>query len=164
MEINSKDRAIITNRAFSLSSSFEPLSASDLEAGSSSASAAYPFPKYPSSYSHSRRNMVGPALRSPRSPRFSFFLSDCDDEGAHHFLDSCHLCKKPIGGGRDIFMYRGDTPFCSEECRQERIEMDEAQEKRIKMAQKQRQRSKSPSRSSKSEKIHVRITSTAVAG
>ena len=26
-------------------------------------------------------------------------------------------------------MYRGDTPFCSEECRQEQIEIDEAKEK-----------------------------------
>nr|KYP67098.1 hypothetical protein KK1_013418 [Cajanus cajan] len=26
-------------------------------------------------------------------------------------------------------MYRGDTPFCSEECRQEQIERDEAKEK-----------------------------------
>nr|GMD79738.1 FCS-Like Zinc finger 2-like [Ipomoea batatas] len=46
-----------------------------------------------------------------------------------HFLDSCFLCRKPLGN-RDIFMYRGDTPFCSEECRQEQIEMDEAKEKR----------------------------------
>ncbi|PPD67612.1 hypothetical protein GOBAR_DD35511 [Gossypium barbadense] len=46
-----------------------------------------------------------------------------------HFLDACFLCKKPLGGNRDIFMYRGDTPFCSEECRQEQIDMDEALEK-----------------------------------
>ena len=26
-------------------------------------------------------------------------------------------------------MYRGDTPFCSEECRLEQIEIDEAKEK-----------------------------------
>lgn len=74
-----------------------------------------------------------------------------------HFLDSCSLCRKPLSRNRDIFMYRfdlppasravsaservaelvlvlvvcrGDTPFCSEECRQERIEIDEAKEKR----------------------------------
>ncbi|KAL3497655.1 hypothetical protein ACH5RR_040387 [Cinchona calisaya] len=46
-----------------------------------------------------------------------------------HFLDACFLCKKHLGQNRDIFMYRGDTPFCSEECRQEQIEMDEAKEK-----------------------------------
>ncbi|MFQ6632311.1 hypothetical protein Gotur_009875 [Gossypium turneri] len=63
---------------------------------------------------------------SPRSGRF------CDarfEDHQPHFLDACFLCKKPIGGNRDIFMYRGDTPFCSEECRQEQIEIDEAKEK-----------------------------------
>ncbi|XVF13516.1 hypothetical protein REPUB_Repub08aG0214700 [Reevesia pubescens] len=49
-----------------------------------------------------------------------------EDNQQRHFLDACFLCKKPLGGNRDIFMYRGDTPFCSEECRQEQIEIDEA--------------------------------------
>ncbi|GMI96182.1 hypothetical protein like AT5G47060 [Hibiscus trionum] len=57
------------------------------------------------------------------SPRFE------DQIHQPHFLDSCFLCKKPLGGNKDIFMYRGDTPFCSEECRQEQIDMDEAKEK-----------------------------------
>ncbi|KAG1360911.1 hypothetical protein COCNU_09G003740 [Cocos nucifera] len=47
---------------------------------------------------------------------------------AHHFLDTCFLCKKPIAAGDDIFMYRGDAPFCSEECREEQMEMDQALE------------------------------------
>lgn len=136
--------------AFSTSSSFESLSAVDLESA-----VAFPFPRY-NSFSY-RRGVPG-----PRSPR-GFFLSD-DDEGAHHFLDSCHLCKKPIAGGRDIYMYRGDTPFCSEECRQEQIEMDEGEEKRLKIAQKQQQKSKNATSPSKSEKIHVRVTGTVVAG
>ncbi|KAE8690271.1 hypothetical protein F3Y22_tig00110904pilonHSYRG00305 [Hibiscus syriacus] len=46
-----------------------------------------------------------------------------------HFLDACFLCKKTLRGNKDIFMYRGDTPFCSEESRQEQIDMDEATEK-----------------------------------
>ncbi|KAJ6327214.1 hypothetical protein OIU78_014152 [Salix suchowensis] len=46
-----------------------------------------------------------------------------------HFLEACFLCKKPLGDNRDIFMYRGDMPFCSEECRQEQIDIDEAKEK-----------------------------------
>ncbi|KAK8599759.1 hypothetical protein V6N13_060418 [Hibiscus sabdariffa] len=57
------------------------------------------------------------------SPRFE------DQIHQPHFLDACFLCKKPLGGNKDIFMYRGDTPFCSEECRQEQIDMDEAKEK-----------------------------------
>ncbi|KAK1611587.1 hypothetical protein QYE76_035260 [Lolium multiflorum] len=43
-----------------------------------------------------------------------------------HFLDACFLCKKSISRDRDIFMYRGDEAFCSEECRQEQMCMDEA--------------------------------------
>ncbi|XP_058224280.1 FCS-Like Zinc finger 1-like [Rhododendron vialii] len=45
-----------------------------------------------------------------------------------HFLESCFLCRKPLGQNNDIFMYRGNTPFCSQECRQEQMETDEADE------------------------------------
>ncbi|KAM0924291.1 hypothetical protein ACQ4PT_004934 [Festuca glaucescens] len=48
------------------------------------------------------------------------------------FLDACFLCRKPIAGNRDIFMYRGDTPFCSEECRGVQMEADEATERKEK--------------------------------
>ncbi|PIN18737.1 hypothetical protein CDL12_08588 [Handroanthus impetiginosus] len=51
-----------------------------------------------------------------------------------HFLDSCFLCHRSLSHNSDIFMYRGDTPFCSQECRQEQIEMDEAIEKRWKLS------------------------------
>ncbi|XAR54220.1 hypothetical protein NMG60_11029258 [Bertholletia excelsa] len=55
--------------------------------------------------------------------------------GKHHhmqpyFLEACYLCQKPLGRNNDIFMYRGNTPFCSQECRQEQMEMDDAQEKK----------------------------------
>ncbi|BAF20492.1 FCS-Like Zinc finger 1 [Oryza sativa Japonica Group] len=43
-----------------------------------------------------------------------------------HFLESCFLCKSSIAGDRDIFMYRGDAAFCSDDCRQEQMDMDEA--------------------------------------
>ncbi|KAJ9680470.1 hypothetical protein PVL29_019720 [Vitis rotundifolia] len=46
-----------------------------------------------------------------------------------HFLEACFLCHKPLGNNTDIFMYRGNTPFCSKECRQEQMEFDEAKEK-----------------------------------
>ncbi|CAL5030377.1 unnamed protein product [Urochloa decumbens] len=39
-------------------------------------------------------------------------------------LDACALCAKPLGRDSDIFMYRGDTPFCSEECRHEQMQLD----------------------------------------
>ncbi|XP_024984005.1 uncharacterized protein LOC112519917 [Cynara cardunculus var. scolymus] len=47
-----------------------------------------------------------------------------------HFLEACTLCSKSLGHNSDIFMYRGNNPFCSKECRQEQIEVDEAREKR----------------------------------
>ncbi|CAN6269052.1 unnamed protein product, partial [Urochloa humidicola] len=47
-----------------------------------------------------------------------------------HFLEACFLCRKPLASNRDIFMYRGDIPFCTEECRMEQIEMDEEMERK----------------------------------
>ncbi|CAN8284521.1 unnamed protein product [Cochlearia groenlandica] len=51
-----------------------------------------------------------------------------------HFLESCSLCGKQIGLNSDIFMYRGDTAYCSKECREEQIECDEAKERRFKIS------------------------------
>ncbi|XP_076881079.1 FCS-Like Zinc finger 2-like [Bidens hawaiensis] len=65
------------------------------------------------------------ALYSPRRARSGRRF----EEQQPHFLDACFLCKKQLGHNRDIFMYRGDTPFCSEECRAEQIDIDEAKEK-----------------------------------
>uniref|UniRef100_A0A0C9QKX4 TSA: Wollemia nobilis Ref_Wollemi_Transcript_29694_1167 transcribed RNA sequence n=1 Tax=Wollemia nobilis TaxID=56998 RepID=A0A0C9QKX4_9CONI len=45
------------------------------------------------------------------------------------FLDACYLCKRPLGPGLDIYMYRGDRAFCSEECRWQQILTDESSEK-----------------------------------
>lgn len=47
-----------------------------------------------------------------------------------HFLEACFLCRKPLASNRDIFMYRGDIPFCTEECRREQMEMDEEMERK----------------------------------
>ncbi|CAO2047940.1 unnamed protein product [Urochloa humidicola] len=47
-----------------------------------------------------------------------------------HFLDACFLCRKPLAGNRDIFMYRGDTAFCSDDCRSAQIAADEAAERK----------------------------------
>ncbi|KAL1213959.1 FCS-Like Zinc finger 1 [Cardamine amara subsp. amara] len=80
---------------------------------------------YPQSYYYNQYSVSSP--RSVVSGRFHDFRFDNQQP---HFLDTCFLCKKPLGDNRDIFMYRGDTPFCSEECRQEQIEKDEAKEKK----------------------------------
>lgn len=43
-----------------------------------------------------------------------------------HYLESCYLCKESIACDRDVFMYKGDAAFCSEDCRDEQMDMDEA--------------------------------------
>ncbi|CDP09389.1 unnamed protein product [Coffea canephora] len=58
----------------------------------------------------------------------ALYFAGCDEQP--HFLDSCFLCNRPLAPNSDIFMYRGNTPFCSQECRQEQIEIDEANERR----------------------------------
>ncbi|KAJ4951169.1 hypothetical protein NE237_028001 [Protea cynaroides] len=45
------------------------------------------------------------------------------------FLRACNLCKRRLVPGRDIYMYRGDSAFCSLECRQQQMNQDERQEK-----------------------------------
>ncbi|KAD6453477.1 hypothetical protein R6Q59_015361 [Mikania micrantha] len=67
------------------------------------------------------------SFSSPRSMRSVH--GRFEEQEQPYFLDACFLCKKPLGQNRDIFMYRGDTPFCSEECRAEQIDMDESKQK-----------------------------------
>ena len=44
----------------------------------------------------------------------------------HLQLHTCFLCKRCIASARHLFMYRGDAAFCSEDCRQEQMDMDGA--------------------------------------
>ncbi|XVE55457.1 hypothetical protein DITRI_Ditri03aG0160200 [Diplodiscus trichospermus] len=46
-----------------------------------------------------------------------------------HFLRSCGLCRRRLVPGRDIYMYRGDSAFCSLECRQQQMNQDEKKAK-----------------------------------
>ncbi|KAE8721241.1 putative clathrin assembly protein [Hibiscus syriacus] len=59
---------------------------------------------------------------------YYYYYSGCQDQCDAHYLDACSLCRKSLHNS-DIFMYRGNTPFCSKECREEQIEIDEAREK-----------------------------------
>ncbi|XP_074568786.1 FCS-Like Zinc finger 7-like [Curcuma longa] len=45
------------------------------------------------------------------------------------FLRACGLCNRRLGPGRDAFMYRGEIAFCSLECRQQHINLDEQKER-----------------------------------
>jgi endogenous inhibitor of DNA gyrase (YacG/DUF329 family) len=55
----------------------------------------------------------------------SFFF-DAEPVGEHGMpaLHACALCAKPLARDSDVFMYRGDTPFCSEDCRHEQMRLD----------------------------------------
>ena len=46
-----------------------------------------------------------------------------------HFLRTCGLCNCHLAPGRDIYMYRGDTAFCSLECREKQMKQDQRKEK-----------------------------------
>ncbi|XVF27142.1 hypothetical protein REPUB_Repub14bG0081100 [Reevesia pubescens] len=44
------------------------------------------------------------------------------------FLKSCHLCRKNLSLDKEVYMYRGDLGFCSIECRNRQIVLDEMME------------------------------------
>ncbi|EEF28375.1 FCS-Like Zinc finger 17 [Ricinus communis] len=44
------------------------------------------------------------------------------------YLKTCHLCNKNLSLDKDIYMYRGDQGFCSIECRNRQIVLDEMRE------------------------------------
>uniref|UniRef100_A0ACD5USY8 Uncharacterized protein n=1 Tax=Avena sativa TaxID=4498 RepID=A0ACD5USY8_AVESA len=56
----------------------------------------------------------------------SFFFFDAEPlgEAGMPAQDACALCSKRLARHSDVFMYRGDTPFCSEECREEQMQLD----------------------------------------
>ncbi|CAL0311632.1 unnamed protein product [Lupinus luteus] len=86
------------------------------------------------------------------STRSARFYDARFEDHIPHFLEACFLCKKPLGNNRDIFMYRGDTPFCSEDCRLEQIEMDEAKEKNRNLSSMKALRKKEQNKSATSNK------------
>uniref|UniRef100_A0A453KVJ5 FLZ-type domain-containing protein n=1 Tax=Aegilops tauschii subsp. strangulata TaxID=200361 RepID=A0A453KVJ5_AEGTS len=44
------------------------------------------------------------------------------------FSGACFLCRRELSPDKDVYMYRGDQGFCSEECRRQQILSDEARE------------------------------------
>ncbi|GLT64301.1 hypothetical protein SLA2020_368050 [Shorea laevis] len=68
------------------------------------------------------------ATVSPRNHRRSSADFTAETTTTPHFLRSCSLCKRRLVPGRDIYMYRGDSAFCSLECRQQQMNRDERME------------------------------------
>ncbi|KAA8520409.1 hypothetical protein F0562_014665 [Nyssa sinensis] len=94
----------------------------------------------------------------------ALYYAGCEEHHQHqpHFLEACFLCQKPLGHNRDIFMYRGNTPFCTQECRQEQMEIDEAEEKSWKLSKKAALRQTDPTKKTGPNKT-VRTGTVAVA-
>ncbi|XP_027368014.1 protein MARD1-like [Abrus precatorius] len=44
-----------------------------------------------------------------------------------NFLSFCYTCKNRLEETKDIFIYRGEKAFCSQECRHQEIVLDEAE-------------------------------------
>ncbi|KMZ56339.1 hypothetical protein ZOSMA_96G00130 [Zostera marina] len=74
-----------------------------------------------------------------KSPDKKLFEDDDDEQEVeenrvpkyhHRFLDSCFLCESRLDGDDDIFMYKGEMAFCSEECREQHMELEELKERR----------------------------------
>jgi len=65
------------------------------------------------------------ATVSPRNHR----RNSADFTQTPNFLRTCFLCKRRLAPARDIYMYRGDSAFCSQECRQQQMNQDERKEK-----------------------------------
>ncbi|XP_058086067.1 FCS-Like Zinc finger 3 [Magnolia sinica] len=130
-------------------------SLADMEAGFSGKNAFFSTRRMNSSFRAFSR-----FSSSSSSPRSGLLY-----EENHHFLDSCHLCNKPLGENKDIFMYRGNTPFCSVECRQEQMDIDEAAEKKWGLPMKVASRKDQKTNASKGKGDNFRLrTGTVVAG
>jgi hypothetical protein len=86
----------------------------------------------------------------------SFFFFDAEPvcEPVAPALNACALCAKRLGRDSDIFMYRGDTPFCSEECRYEQMQLDVIRERRP-AGRKQQYSTVTESRPAQSTKVSV---------
>ncbi|KAJ9171984.1 hypothetical protein P3X46_015277 [Hevea brasiliensis] len=51
-------------------------------------------------------------------------LSDESNAAQKSFLSFCHTCKKNLEQKNDIFIYRGEKAFCSQECRYQEMQLD----------------------------------------
>ncbi|XP_030543408.1 FCS-Like Zinc finger 8 [Rhodamnia argentea] len=56
------------------------------------------------------------------------FLADHCRFPSESFLSFCYTCKKNLGDGEDIYIYRGEKAFCSGECRSQQILLEEGVE------------------------------------
>ncbi|GMI68660.1 hypothetical protein HRI_000535200 [Hibiscus trionum] len=102
-----------------------------------------PFHQLPnanSGYDQRLLSMVSPRYPGGGGGGRSGFTTNHVLDGTAPFLRCCCLCKRRLAPGRDIYMYRGDTAFCSLECREEKMKQDERKEKSNFLASKKEDR------------------------
>lgn len=71
--------------------------------------------------------VVKSALRLMSKPAIKNSADDLD-EYYSCFLKTCNLCNKGLSLDKEVYMYRGDQGFCSLECRNRQIFLDEMRE------------------------------------
>ncbi|XP_047339443.1 FCS-Like Zinc finger 15-like [Impatiens glandulifera] len=72
-------------------------------------------------------NQKGIMRRNPQVINKSSIIKSPITAGSG-FLDNCSLCRRKLLPSKDIYMYKGDRAFCSEECRCRQIFMDEEED------------------------------------
>ncbi|KAE9596743.1 hypothetical protein Lal_00007671 [Lupinus albus] len=110
------------------------------------------FCHYPYHYQHGFMSTALGYIYPIYSPTSSTFYDSRFEHHIPHFLQACFLCKNPLRNNTDIFMYKGDTPFCSEDCRQEQIDMDETKEKNRNLSSMKVMRKKEQNKSASTNK------------
>ncbi|XP_073040688.1 FCS-Like Zinc finger 8-like [Primulina eburnea] len=58
----------------------------------------------------------------------SFVETNASDSPPMSFLSSCHTCKQSLELGKEIYIYRGETAFCSHECRYQEMLFEKNEE------------------------------------
>ncbi|KAL6911866.1 hypothetical protein ACP4OV_000671 [Aristida adscensionis] len=81
---------------------------------------------------------------------------ECSYHG-DHAMDACSLCGKRLAGDRDIFMYRGDTPFCSEDCRHDQMVREEEGARKNKPKEKEQLRHRHGTATAESPQPRVKL-------
>ncbi|CAJ1856375.1 unnamed protein product [Sphenostylis stenocarpa] len=107
-----------------------------------------------SSYEEYGERLMGMGMVIPLSPttsnnpRLSHNHTTNTNINTSHFLRTCGLCKCRLAPGRDIYMYRGDTAFCSLECREKQMKQDQRKEKCKAGSNKEHHRASPPGKAS----------------
>ncbi|XP_010523331.1 PREDICTED: protein MARD1-like [Tarenaya hassleriana] len=76
----------------------------------------------PTTAMNPRSSRIAPRKYQKRNPPAAENASD-------NFLRTCSLCNRHLRHNRDIYMYRGDKAFCSLECREKQMMLDERKAK-----------------------------------